>query len=360
MQRRVFLSGAFAAAGVMGLGEGRMAQAAGQATGLYVPPEEARHARTFMQWPVTRQVYADPYFREAVQDTIAHIANEISAFEPVVMLAAKEHHNRLRSRLSSGVTLWDIPTDDLWCRDSGPLFAITDQGSLAVSHIQFNGWGAKQRASNDEKIAQSVAQRLGIPVIPSQVVGEPGGVDHDGHGLMIAHESSWIDPKRNPGLSRRQIEQRLLAAYGADRMIWSPGVQREDITDYHIDGLARFTGPGRILLTLPDDPDPMDPFHQAALETHDRLVDAGLAVEVIPDPVEVRVNSVDFVASYANYYVCNGAVIMAQFGDPEADPIAKAALRRHYPGREIVALNVDVLGELGGGIHCATQQMPAL
>ena len=142
--------------------------------------------------------------------------------------------------------------------------------------------------------------------------------------------------------------------------IWSEGVWGEDITDYHIDSLARFTGPGRVLLNLPDDPDPDDPFHAAALDTHDALKAAGLEIEVIPEPVRRRVESLDFVASYANFYACNDAVIAAEFGDRETDAIAVEALKRHYPGREIVTLNVDALGEIGGGIHCATQQMPAV
>lgn len=143
-------------------------------------------------------------------------------------------------------------------------------------------------------------------------------------------------------------------------MIWSPGVWNEDITDYHIDSLARFTGPGRVLINLPDAPDLNDPFHLAALETHETLKAAGLKIEVISEPNRRRIKSIDFVASYANYYVCNGGVIAAQFGDVETDDLAIDALRRHYPGRDVITLNVDALGEIGGGIHCATQQMPAV
>ena len=117
-------------------------------------------------------------------------------------------------------------------------------------------------------------------------------------------------------------------------------------------------GAGRVLVNLPDDPDMSDPFHVAALDTYDALEAAGLQVEVIPEPAKRRVKSIVFVASYANYYVCNGGVVAAQFGDVEADQIAVESLRRHYPGREVVTLNVDALGEVGGGIHCATQQMP--
>jgi len=327
--------------------------------GLSVPPEEAPHQRTFMQWPSSREVYDDAEFLRMTQATIADIASTIAAFEPVTLLAAPEHHARIGRMVSGAVELWDIPTEDLWCRDAGPLFARRADGSLVVSHLQFNGWGNKQVDTHDSQIATRVAARLGLPVIPSGVVGEAGGVDYDGHGLLIGHESSWVIANRNPGLSRAEVEARLLAAYGATRMIWTPGVRGQDITDYHIDSLARFTGPNRVLINLPDEPDGADPFHMAALETHDALIAGGVEVEVIPEPWERRVDSEDFVASYANYYVCNGAVIAAEFGDAETDEIAREALARHYPDREVVTLNVDPLGELGGGIHCATQQMPA-
>ena len=328
-------------------------------TGFIVPPEEDPHQRTFMQWPVSRAVYDDPIFLEMVQATIADVANAIAEFEPVTLLAAAEDHAAARRVVSDAVELWDIPTEDLWCRDSGPLFAIDASGDLAISHIQFNGWGNKQVHTRDGRIAERVAERLGLPVIPAGLRGEAGGIEQDGHGLLMAHESSWVNDNRNPGLARPEIERRLLAAYGADLMIWSDGVWDEDITDYHIDSLARFTGPGRVLMNLPDTPDDQDPFHMAALDTFDALEAAGLDIEVISEPNRRRVRSVDFVASYVNYYVCNGAVIAAQFGDRETDAIARDALARHYPGREIVMLNVDPLGEIGGGIHCATQQMPA-
>lgn len=325
---------------------------------LHVPAEEEAHARTFMMWPVNRRVHPDRVFLDILQDTIANIANTIADFEPVVMLAAKSDHAQARKSLSADVELWDIATEDLWARDAGPLFAW--QGNeLVISHIQFDGWGKKQVHTRDAQVATQIADRLGVTMVPSGLRGEAGGVEHDGHGLLMAHESSWVEAARNPGMSRDQAERKLLDAYGADRMIWSAGVQGEDITDYHIDSLARFTGPGRVLINLPDAPDEQDPFHMAALDTHDALEAAGLEIEVIPEPNKRRIKSIDFVASYANYYVCNGGIIAPQFGDKNTDQIAVDALRRHYPDREVVTLNVDALGEVGGGIHCATQQMPA-
>ncbi len=324
-----------------------------------VPAQEARHELTFMQWPASRHVYPDPVFLRMVQQTIADIANTIAEFEPVTMLAHPDDHAKARKLLGSDISLWDIPTEDLWCRDTGPLFAIDTNGKPVVSHLKFNGWGGKQVHTRDGIIAQSVATRLGIALIDSGLQGEAGGVEHDGHGLLMAHESSWLINNRNPGQARQQIETRLLAAYGANRMVWSPGLKAHDITDYHIDSLARFTGPGRVLLNLPKNPDMTDPFHVAALQTRAALITAGLSVDVIPDPTNHRIKSPDFVASYVNYYVCNNAVITAQFGDRETDGLAQKALKTHYPDREIIALNVDPLGEIGGGIHCATQQMPA-
>ncbi|MEM9754523.1 MAG: agmatine deiminase family protein [Pseudomonadota bacterium] len=356
MQRREVLLSA-GAAGVIGLANPSVSQSP---PSLQVPPEDAPHARTFMQWPASRRVYRDRFFLDLVQQTIADIANTLAAFEPVAMLADASLHDGARRRLSDAVELWDIPTEDLWCRDAGPIFAKTPSGGRAVTHIQFNGWGNRQVHEADGQIAQTVAERLGLALVPSGLVGEGGGIEHDGHGVLLAHESSWVNDNRNPGLTRDEIETRLLNAYGAERMIWSPGVWGEDITDYHIDSLARFTRPGRVLVNLPQDPDRSDPFHVAAAETHERLIAAGLDVEVIPEPRQRRVDSVDFVAAYVNYYVCNGAVITAEFGDAETDQIAREALGRHFPGREVVMLNVDPLGELGGGIHCATQQMPAV
>ncbi|MCP5087529.1 MAG: agmatine deiminase family protein [Rhodobacteraceae bacterium] len=329
-----------------------------------VPPEDARHERTFMQWPVSRKVYRDKVFLRMTQRCIAKIANTISDFEPVVMLVDKAHHPAARRLLSEIVDLWDIPTEDLWCRDAGPLFA-TNGHELAVHNLNFNGWGRKQVHRADGRIAERVAERLGLRLVDSGVVGEAGGVESDGHGTLMAHESSWVNPNRNR-LSRDVIETRLLAAFGAQEMLWAPGIWGEDITDYHIDSLARFVAPGHVLIQLPNNPDPSDIWQTVPYETHDILaatrgVNGNLVkLTVIPDPLKRRVKSPDFVASYANYYVCNGAVIAAQFGDARADRFAADTLADLHPGRSVVTLNVDPLGELGGGIHCATQQQPKL
>ena len=299
----------------------------------------------------------------AVQASIALIANTIAKYEPVVMLVADAQAAPARKALSANVELWNIPTDDLWCRDSGPTFVKDANGALAVAHIRFNGWGDKQPHKNDALIAERVAERLGLPLLDTGLVGEQGGVEHDGAGTLLAHASCWVNPNRND-MDESEVGDKLLKALGGEKMIWAPGIAGKDITDYHIDSLARFVGPGKVLIQLGDEIDPDDPWSVSGHETLAILNNAtdarGKKLEIIrlPNPVNIRSRKADFVASYVNYYVCNGAVIASQFGDKAADGRAKELLQSLYPGRTVEMLNIDAIGESGGGIHCATQQQP--
>ncbi|MEQ1498238.1 MAG: agmatine deiminase family protein [Novosphingobium sp.] len=327
-----------------------------------MPLESEPHQRCFMQWPVSLAVYDRPMLAR-VQAAIAKLANTISRHEPVVMLADARNGKLARKLLGPAIEIWDIPTDDLWCRDSGPTFVRDADGGLAVAHIRFNGWGRKQPHGRDALVAERVAKRLGLPIVPSGLVGEQGGLEHDGAGTVMAHASSWANANRNR-IALPEIEKRLLKAIGGRKMIWAPGIKGKDITDYHIDALARFVGPGKVLIQLGAEIDPDDPWsvsgHQT-LRILEKARDADgklLKLVRLADPVETRINAPDFVASYVNYYVANGAVIAAQFGDKAADGRAREVLQGLYPGRVVEMIEVDAIGESGGGIHCATQQQP--
>lgn len=332
--------------------------------GFRMPLESDRHERTFMQWPARASIYGSNRALDAVRSRIALIARSIARFEPVVVLARPEQIEAAAEALGPGVEIWPIRTEDLWCRDSGPTFVVSNSGKVAVSGFGFNGWGNKQSHADDGLIAGAVAEKLGLAVYGSGIVGEGGGVEVDGAGTVLAHESSWLNSNRNKG-SKAEVERLLLNALGAEQAIWAPGIEGADITDYHIDALARFVKPGQVVIQLGEKRDRSDPWSVAAFETYDILKSARdaqgrrLDIVVIPEPVDIRSRSRSFVSSYVNYYVCNGAVIGAEFGDDRADGEAAAILARLYPGREIVSLNVDPLGEAGGGIHCATQQQPA-
>ncbi len=334
-----------------------------RAAGYHMPLESDPHLRTFMQWPAVAAIYGSQEDLEDVREKIALIANNIARFEPVVMLARPEQMADAQEYLGSGVELWPMEVQDLWCRDTGPTFVVNSEGELAASELNFNGWGGKQEHEDDARVARRVAEKLGLRIFDNGVVGEGGGVEVDGAGTVLAHASCWVNPDRNAG-SQEEVERLLLDALGAEKMIWAPGVIGADITDYHIDALARFVKPGQVLIQLPETIIADDPWSTSAFETYEILKKATdaqgnkLDIVVIPEPVNIRSRHKDFVSSYVNFYVCNGAVISAEFGDDEADAAAARMLGELYQGREIVSINVDAIGEAGGGIHCSTQQQP--
>ncbi len=337
-----------------------------RAAGFRMPLESALHERTFMQWPALASLYGSKPALEAVRGKIVLIAQAIARFEPVVVMAQPKQVAVARTALGATIEVWPIETEDLWCRDSGPTFVCSTKGELALSELNFNGWGNKQRHADDGLIVKRVAKRLGLNVHDNGIVGEGGGIEVDGEGTVLAHESSWVNSNRNTK-SKAEIEQLLLEALGAEHLIWAPGVKGADITDCHIDAVARFVKPGQVLIQLPKAKDRNDPWSVSALETYEVLKTArdakGQKFDIVvvnePNLDRIRSQKADFVSSYPNYYVCNGAVIVAEFGDDKADADAKSVLQQLYPGREVVSLNIDPIGEAGGGIHCATQQQPA-
>lgn len=358
MDRRTVLAVAasFLTAGVA-------AASTARAAGFHMPLESAPHLRTFMQWPAVPEIYGSREKLETVRSAIVRVASAIARFEPVVLLARPEHQDDAAARFGTNVEVWPIETQDLWCRDSGPGFVVNSDGKLAVSELNFNGWGGKQEHEDDARIARRVAEKLGLGLFENPVTGEGGGVETDGEGTLLAHASCWVNPNRNNG-SANEIAAALCNALGAQKMIWAPGISGADITDYHIDALARFVAPGRVLIQLPAEMNGDDPWSVAAAETYailKKATDAGgrkLEIIVMPEPRDIRSRSPSFVSSYVNYYVCNGAVISAEFGDDKTDEEARVLLAQLYPGREVVSLNVDPIGEAGGGIHCSTQQQP--
>jgi agmatine deiminase len=331
--------------------------------GFHMPLESKPHLRTFMQWPAMKSIYGSQRELDAVRTKIALIANSIAKFEPVVMLVRPEQLEGAKDYFNANVEFWPMAVQDLWCRDSGPTFVVNADGQMAISELNFNGWGEKQPYEDDSKIAQQVSDKLSLPLFENALKGEGGGVESDGAGTLIAHASCWVNPNRNSG-SADEIGNKLCEALGAEKIIWAPGVIGADITDYHIDALARFIKPGQVLIQLPKTVIDSDPWSSAAYETYNILKTARdaqgrkLDIVVIPDPLNIRSRSKQFVSSYVNYFVCNGAVLGAEFGDDKADSEAARVLQQLYPEREVVSLNVDAIGEAGGGIHCSTQQQP--
>ncbi|MFI9597678.1 agmatine deiminase family protein [Nonomuraea sp. NPDC052265] len=328
--------------------------------GWLMPEETHPHERTFMSWPTQLIWKSDT---ADVRDDIAGIARAIAGFEPVVLLANPGDVKAAQRACGSQVEVVPIPVDDLWMRDIGPTFVL-DGKKIAGVDLNFNGWGGKQAHSRDSGVAREILAMEKVTRIQAPIVGEGGSIEVDGVGTLMATESSLINDNRNPGKTKADIEAALTETVGATTFIWVKGVRGKDITDYHIDALARFSKPGVVVVSTPPEDAPDDVWTAAYDQAHAVLktaVDArGKRLELVelPEPVDIGRRGEGFLATYVNYYVVNGGVILPRFGDKKADKDAVAIVEDLYPGREVVQVPVDTLGEGGGGIHCATQQMP--
>lgn len=342
-------------------------------TRLRMPAEESRHVRTFMAWPALSSVWGSSL--GGVRRDIATVADAISRYEPVVMLARSGQAADARYECGAGahhsIEVIEIANDDLWIRDFGPTFVVAP-GRIAGVDTNFNGWGKAGTAyaqpfANDAAAAAKLLGQYELDRIRAPFVGEGGSLETDGEGTLLATVSSMVNANRNPGKTQDQVEQAMKAPLGIDKVIWVPGLAGQDITDCHIDCLARFTAPGKVIL---DKPGPgADKKWIAVYEETKRVLRSAtdargrrLTITELPGPDRryIRGRGKDFLSSYTNYYTVNGAVIAPQFGDTYADNDAHDILRAAYPGRSVVQLDIDSIAGGGGGIHCATQSQPAV
>ncbi|CAM5296457.1 porphyromonas-type peptidyl-arginine deiminase [Streptomyces xanthochromogenes] len=363
--RRTFLAATGAAAAWAVTAGGRAhAAPAPAAAGFAVPVDTTPHTRTWMAWPDGSAIWGRQL--AGVQADIALIAKTVARYEPVTLCANPASVAKARSACGPAVTvIGSIPVDDCWMRDTGPVFRTDGAGGLDAVGLNFNGWGNKQTHAKDALVAQRIAASLGVPFTAADLVGEGGAVETDGNGTLMATRSSLINANRNPGLKQAQIEAALCDAFGADQVIWFNGVTGRDITDDHVDATSRFlaAGSGLVQMPLATDTDAWSKDARQQYQILSKAKDAdGDPIRVAqiqgPDYGRIRSSDPDFVAAYANYYVCNGAVISAQFGDARADAAARSSLQRLFPGRVVEQLDIDSLGAGGGGIHCVTQQQP--
>lgn len=346
------------------LGSGKEVFALSNNQNMWIMPDEQEpHLRTWMAFGASQKIWGKKLLPE-VQRSLASIALTIAKYEPVSMLVRQADLSIARQLMGDKVELISCPLDDLWMRDTGPVFVVTPDGKKAAVDFNFNGWGEKQDYDDDANVASFVAQQAGVRRIETELVLEGGGIEVDGHGTAIITESCVLNENRNPGLSKSQCEQELKRLLGLEKIIWLPGIKGKDITDGHTDFYARFAQPG--VVTAAYDPYP-ESFDHAVTKRHldilSKATDAkGQKLEVIvleaPSIVRRKFDNEDFAAGYINFYVCNGAVIAPEFGDPEADAAAKRELQKAFPGRDVVQLNIDVIASGGGGIHCTTQQEP--
>jgi agmatine deiminase len=322
-----------------------------------MPAEWAPHERTLMCWPARAELWGPHYARAKAEH--AAVANAVAAFEPVLMAADPSQLDEARAAVSAAVEVVPVPLDDSWARDSGPIFT-TGGGRRAGVDFAFNAWGEKFHPYDDDAaFAARILERLGEERIDaSDLVLEGGSIAVDGEGTLVTTEQCLLHPNRNPSLSREAIEQRLRELLGVERIVWlGLGLVEDGDTDGHVDNVCAFLAPGRVLLqTVADERDPN--FAHAA-ENAERLRAAGLEVVELDVLPRLDHDGPPTAVPYTNYYVCNGALIVPVTG-AETDAEALALLERLHPGREAVGVPGTTLALGGGGVHCITQQVPAV
>lgn len=329
------------------------------ADGYRMPGEFEPQTRTWLLWPQRPDVWRDG--GKPAQRTWVALAAAIARFQPVTVGVNHDQFNHARAVLPAPVRLLEVSNDDVWIRDSGPSFVVSDDGGVRVVDWHFNAHGQVSLLTweKDDMVARKIAEIEGVDRYRAPLVLEGGSIHVDGCGTVVTTEECLLNPNRNPGMSKEDIEAHLLQYLGADVVVWLKRGLDPDVTSGHVDDVAMFVRPGVVALAWTDDRD--DWRHDVLAENLDELRAArdaqGRAFEVhkVPLPAEIVISEeeaagIDIVegslalepgfrqaSSYINCVVCNGGVIMPTFADPNDDS-ALRVLQRLFPGREVVPL----------------------
>jgi agmatine deiminase len=334
------------------------------ALGYRWPAEWEPHAATWLAWPHKPETWPGKF--EPIPEVWATFVRTLAEFEPVHVLAGGEAVLRQARELvgdTPNVTLHDVPTNDVWARDHGAMF-LSGASDLppALVDWEYNAWGGKYPPFDlDNRIPSYQAQVTGRRRFSPGIILEGGAVDGDGQGTVLTTEPCLLNPNRNPQLGQADVEQYLADYCGARKVLWLAGEVAGDDTDGHIDELARFVAPATVLAAVETDQADVNfaPLADNVARLRSMTDAQGRALEVIPVrlPKPRYYDDQRLPASYMNFYIANGVVVVPQFDDP-ADAEAVATLARVFPDRQIRGLYaVDLVWGLGA-YHCITQQQP--
>ena len=324
---------------------------------LHMPAEWSPHRRCWMAWPCREDFWRARL--EEARESHLQTARAIANFEPVRMVARPQDAAAARERLRGIAEVWEFPLDDSWMRDSGPTFARTAEGEAMLVDWRFNAWGEKHHPyADDDRLPERMAARMDARRIRAPLVMEGGSFHSDGEGTLLTTEQCLLNPNRNPGMSRAEIEAELRRFLGVQKIIWLAGDPTDKETDGHVDGVACFLGPGRVLAEVSEDSH--SPDYAALAENLSRLRAArdarGRKLDVLemPRPSFAK----EWGGAYVNFYMANGGAVMPGYGRPDSDARALEVLRRALPQREVAQVDASILAWGGGGVHCITQQEP--
>jgi agmatine deiminase len=326
-----------------------------------MPAEWGPHQACLITWPAAEDLWGS--WMDGAKAEYAAVARAVAAFEPVVMVCDTGSSREVRNFCGDGVEPLEIPIDDSWIRDNGPIFLTGPRATLALVDFGFNGWGERYTPyDRDTKVPEAVATHMGVKRYVAPFVLEGGAFLVDGEGTLITTEQCLLHPNRNPNMTRAQIEDGLRAYLGVESIVWLPRGMAKTSTDGHIDGVAQYVSPGVVALLVPDDPS--DPNNETSAGNLAALAEArdsqGRSFEVLPlgQASYPPPAGDEHAMAYLNSYLANGAVIAPLAGIPDADDKALARLAEIFPDREVVGVSARILSYGGGGPHCITQQIP--
>lgn len=334
---------------------------------MRMPAEWAEHEACLMAWPTRRELWGTQF--EAAKREYAAVAGAVAAFEPVIMVAAPGAGREAEAACGNGVRVIELPIDDSWLRDSGPIFVLGEDGTRAGVDFRFNAWGEKHYPWDaDDKFAALLLDRLGVDRHHSPMILEGGALTVDGEGTLITTEQCLLHPNRNPRMARADIERELRHRLGVTKVIWLPyGGFEDEETDGHVDGVCAFVAPGKVIVQLPADP--AHPDHarmranRAVLEAVTDARGRRLEIIEVPQTAYGTVGGAEATGGepievgHLNFYVANGGVVVPVAGAPD-DDAALAVIASAFPGRKVVGVRTPTLAYGGGGVHCITQQLP--
>ncbi|MBU3079066.1 agmatine deiminase family protein [Sphingomonas quercus] len=323
------------------------------------PPEWASHDSVWIGFPSHGELWVDDL--APAQAEVVAFARAVSAGgkgEQVVLVAAHEEAAiAARTLLGDGSPEQVIvaPFGDIWLRDTGPII-VSDGAARAARDFGFNGWGGKYDLPGDDTIGARLAGGLGLSAASCDWILEGGAIDVDGTGLAVTTEQCLLNPNRNPGLSRGEIEARLARDLGIDRVLWLGEGLANDHTDGHVDNLARFVGPNRLLIPVAAGPD--DPNADVYADARARAEAFGVEVVAMPSPGLVEEDGKAIPASYMNFYIGNAAIVLPLYGAPN-DGAAVETLQALFPDRVVTGHEAGHVLTGGGSFHCISQQVPS-
>lgn len=350
--------------------------------GFRMPGEFEPQERIYMIWPERTDNWRSG--AKPAQQAFANVAKAISKHTPVTILVSNAQYANCRAGVPSEIQVVEMSNDDAWVRDCGPTFVINDKGDIRGVDWTFNAWGGFYDGlyspwANDDAVAQKICELQGIDSYRTEgFVLEGGSIHTDGEGTVIVTEMCLLSPGRNPDKSKNEIEEMLKEYLNADKVIWvKDGIDPEE-TNGHIDDVACFIRPGEVACIWTDDP--QHPFYEAAraaYQTLEQAVDAkgrrlkvhklcltkepcrlhGADTIALVEGTLPRQEGEIAIASYMNFLITNGAIILPQYGD-ENDALAAAQVQAMFPDYVIEPVRTEEVAFGGGNIHCITQQQP--